>query len=450
MAFRTLFSGFLVVTIGFLVPISFLTNGPIASRSTVLVAYAESGDANSHDNSNNTEESAPVGPVTSEDLAPLGPNPFSPDAPQPTTPGPVTVDVTLTENVSIPASTSASISFWDVAVAAVLGPWSVLANAFSKATTDKTVAEHLAEFTNFNPAVSVTVSNNGKVSFSGTMNGKASEVFNDVWDNTIGPTVNDARDAVNAAADKTSQTFSDAVNDAKQAVSDFTSNSLGVGGGASPDAGPNGGNDTGIDAPQVLSQQIVVPSQGEGGGLSCTNPDYPQLCGITSCIPGGATCCSSVGFADRYCPSGSFCTIEGQCESTSGGQNCSASYNQACQSAANSCGMKNNGFNSCTGSCQAVTPPDSSCATPGITLTQTPAFVNPGEVCQIVWATTNTTACALVNVNTGATVSSGLNKTYLTPPISAQTDFRLNCKNGTVVSAEASISCRINPGFEEE
>src|SRR3989344_5592719 len=416
MAFRTLFAGFLVVTIGFLVPISFLTNGPIASRSTVLVAYAESGDANSHDNSNNTEESAPVGPVTSEDLAPLGPNPFSPDAPQPTTPGPVTVDVTLTENVSIPASTSASISFWDVAVAAVLGPWSVLANAFSKATTDKTVAEHLAEFTNFNPAVSVTVSNNGKVSFSGTMNGKASEVFNDVWDNTIGPTVNDARDAVNAAADKTSQTFSDAVNDAKQAV----------------------------------PQQIVVPSQGEGGGLSCTNPDYPQLCGITSCITGGAPCCSSVGFADRYCPSGSFCTIDGQCESTSGGQNCSASYNQACQSAANSCGMKNNGFNSCTGSCQAVTPPDSSCATPGITLTQTPAFVNPGEVCQIVWATTNTTACALVNVNTGATVSSGLNKTYLTPPISAQTDFRLNCKNGTVVSAEASISCRINPGFEEE
>ncbi len=233
----------------------------------------------------------------------------------------------------------------------------------------------------------------------------------------------------------------------KGAAEDFTN---AVSGGASPDAGPDGGNDTGIDAPQVLSQQIVVPSQSESGGLACTNPDYPQLCGITSCIPGGATCCSSVGFADRYCPSGSFCTIEGQCESTSGGQNCSASYNQACQSAANSCGMKNNGFNSCTGSCQAVTPADSSCATPGITLTQTPAFVNPGEVCQIVWATTNTTACALVNVNTGATVSSGLNKTYLTPPISAQTDFRLNCKNGTVVSAEASISCRINPGFEEE
>lgn len=230
---------------------------------------------------------------------------------------------------------------------------------------------------------------------------------------------------------------------------DSGNDSLG-GPGSAP--GSSGGADGG-QGPAVLSQQVVVNSQtGSLAGLSCP-ADSPQLCGTSasnaSCIPATAVCCTSVGYADRYCPANNFCTTDGRCESSTGGRNCAAGYNSACQSPANSCGMTNSGFTSCNGSCQAVTPADSSCPTPGITLTQTPSFVNVGNACAVVWSTTNTTACNLVNMNTGATAASGKNGTYITPPMTAQIDFRLNCQNGIVVSNHADVSCRINPAFIE-
>ncbi len=220
-------------------------------------------------------------------------------------------------------------------------------------------------------------------------------------------------------------------------------------------SGSSGASDGG-QGPAILSQQVVVNSQTGNNlaGLSCSDPAYPQLCGTSasnaSCIPSTSVCCTSVGYSDRYCPANNFCTTGGRCESSTGGRNCVASYNSACQSSANSCGMTNNGFTSCDGSCQAVTPADSSCPTPGITLTQTPSFVNIGNACAVVWSTINSTACSLVNMNTGATAASGKNGNYVTPPMTAQIDFRLNCNNATVVTGQASISCRINPAFQEQ
>ncbi len=215
--------------------------------------------------------------------------------------------------------------------------------------------------------------------------------------------------------------------------------------------GGGGGGQGAVPQATAVSSQSTnasVASTGSSNTPVCP-ADYPQLCG-TLCIPAGAACCASAGYADRYCATGNFCRTDGQCEATSGGQNCSANYNSACQAPVNSCGMTNTGFNSCTGSCQAVTPADSSCPVPNITLTKSPLlFVNSGDTCTLTWTTTNTTSCALVNLNTGATVASGKNGTYATPPMTAQIDFRLNCQNGAIVANSANVSCSLNPAFEE-
>jgi len=203
-------------------------------------------------------------------------------------------------------------------------------------------------------------------------------------------------------------------------------------------------------APVAHSASASTAASENAGALTCP-ASFPTLCGGTSCVPSGTVCCASAGFPDRYCGSGSFCTINGQCESTTGGTSCLPGYNSPCQAAANSCGMQNSGTISCTGSCQAVTPADSSCPVPNINLTKSPAlFVNPGETCTLTWTTSNTTGCSLVNLSSGTDVASGKNGSYVTPPLSAQTDFRLTCQNGTVVSGNREASCSLNPAFIEE
>jgi len=52
-----------------------------------------------------------------------------------------------------------------------------------------------------------------------------------------------------------------------------------------------------------------------GGGGYC--PDGSYSCGADYCTPDGAVCCASVGLPQYYCPSGTSCTSDGDCESGS-------------------------------------------------------------------------------------------------------------------------------------
>ena len=88
-------------------------------------------------------------------------------------------------------------------------------------------------------------------------------------------------------------------------------------------------------------------------------------------------------------------------------------------------------------------PLDSGCATPDITLT-VPSFVEYGKECLITSKVNNATSCSIDGTN--VTVPNG---TYKTPPIVATANFTMVCKNGSVVTASKTVTCRINPTFQE-
>ncbi len=60
----------------------------------------------------------------------------------------------------------------------------------------------------------------------------------------------------------------------------------------------------------------------------CPTGTYP--CGADYCTPDGAVCCDSVGHPEGYCPAGTTCTTDGQCDSGGGGGggggSCDAGY----------------------------------------------------------------------------------------------------------------------------
>jgi hypothetical protein len=230
-------------------------------------------------------------------------------------------------------------------------------------------------------------------------------------------------------------------------VSSDASTFQGCGGGGG-DSGENNSPPPGSNP--ILSTQYTsntsATSGGSGGTLMC--PSGYSLCGTTSCIPEGEVCCASAGYTDRYCPANSICRTDGQCEQGTGGSNCVANRGQVCTGAQNSCGMSNNDFFLCDGSCPVISPADSSCPVPVITLTVTPAFINPDESCTVSWSTTNTTSCTVSGP--GAPTSTSTSGSFVTPPLSAATNYVVHCNNGTVVTGQLTAQCRINPAFEED
>ena len=168
-----------------------------------------------------------------------------------------------------------------------------------------------------------------------------------------------------------------------------------------------------------------------------------KLCGTNSCIPSEATCCQNVGL-NGYCPAGNVCTRDGTCEvATADNTTCSNLQGTKCISPANSCGQTNASSYKCDGSCTVFAAPDSGCATPDITLT-VPSFVEYGKECLITSKVNNATSCSIDGTN--VTVPNG---TYKTPPIVATANFTMVCQNGSVVTASKTVTCRINPTFEE-
>lgn len=180
----------------------------------------------------------------------------------------------------------------------------------------------------------------------------------------------------------------------------------------------------------------------DGKILSCSTGN--KLCGTTSCIPSGAVCCQNVGLSG-YCPSGNVCTKAGTCETanSANAQICSDLSGTKCVSPANSCNQTNSSTYKCDGSCTVYTPPDSGCATPDITLT-VPSFTAYGKECVITSKVKNASSCSI----NGANVSLP-NGTYTSAPLTATTDFTMVCKNGSVVTAQKTVTCRLTPSFQE-
>ena len=203
---------------------------------------------------------------------------------------------------------------------------------------------------------------------------------------------------------------------------------------------------TSCPAPESIVQEATSfgsPRSPNSG--SC--PPGQNSCGL-NCIPGGSVCCSTAGYPDRYCPGGTTCTTKGQCET--GGKFCVANSGKVCSSTANSCGKSSVSSYLCDGSCPVVSPADSSCPVPNIKLSVSPRFVNKFSLCTINGELSDITACTLtgpgVSVSISPTNANGSTQTL--PVISSQT-YTLKCSNGSVVKKEQSITCQLNPIYQE-
>lgn len=137
-----------------------------------------------------------------------------------------------------------------------------------------------------------------------------------------------------------------------------------------------------------------------------------------------------------------------------------------CESASNSCGMRNSGFGACGASCPIPSPSDSSCPAVSLLVTQTGTgfsggsgstggaslenaeqTVNRGGRCSISWNASPATSCRITGggINEALAVSG----TYLTPPIQRTTIFQITCNNGPVVTATKNFTCKLNPTYQE-
>ena len=208
--------------------------------------------------------------------------------------------------------------------------------------------------------------------------------------------------------------------------------------GGSGNSSSSGGS-SGSSGSGANTSQATNVTDGKVG--SCSS-GY-KLCGTGSCIPSEAVCCQNVGL-NGYCPAGNVCTKDGTCEvATADNTTCSNLQGTKCISPANSCGQTNASSYKCDGSCTVFAAPDSGCATPDITLT-VPSFVEYGKECLITSKVNNATSCSIDGTN--VTVPNG---TYKTPPIVATANFTMVCQNGSVVTAQKTVTCRLNPTYQE-
>jgi MYXO-CTERM domain-containing protein len=86
--------------------------------------------------------------------------------------------------------------------------------------------------------------------------------------------------------------------------------------------GPGSAEATPIQA-ATRKAAVTPPAPTPFGAGGCPTGYYP--CGDDYCTPDGAVCCDSVGHPEGYCPAGTTCTPDGQCDSGGGGS-CDAGY----------------------------------------------------------------------------------------------------------------------------
>ncbi|HEX8994013.1 MAG TPA: hypothetical protein VF803_02040 [Candidatus Paceibacterota bacterium] len=175
------------------------------------------------------------------------------------------------------------------------------------------------------------------------------------------------------------------------------------------------------------------------------------------CIPDGYLSCAPIGHPETACPDTSQCVINSdgsvgcQSQTATAGNTCDAKSGTSCTTGANSCGMSATGKYLCDGTtCSALTPLDSQCTAPSITLGIYPSMINPGNSCQVRWSVTNATYCSLSSDIGDSVASTTLPKgSYDTPPLTTPATYTMLCHNGKTVTSQETIKCPLNPVFKQ-
>lgn len=233
------------------------------------------------------------------------------------------------------------------------------------------------------------------------------------------------------------------------------SNCLAGNNGYGYDSCGGGGGNQGVQAPASTQTEAAidantVTAQTTSPGVAYCQSGYTYSAAINQCVADGYISCASAGHPELVCPNSTSCTSGGQCQGQTG--SCVGSAGSACSSAANSCGMTNHGTARCDGSCPAVVPGDNECAPPEIHLSETPSLVTPGETCTVSWTIANATSCSLSSngSDSGLPMNASLPAgNYTSPGLNAQRIYTMFCHNGTVVTAQTSITCHLNPQINE-
>lgn len=212
------------------------------------------------------------------------------------------------------------------------------------------------------------------------------------------------------------------------------------------DQSTGGGASAAAETPATQAA-TSAPSPNPSAGTSCPT-GYTISQDGTSCTQNGYINCKPAGHPELMCPQGNTCTTDGKCQANTGGS-CSSTRGEICNSAANSCGATYQGQRLCDGSCPASTPPDTDCAPPVISLSVNPPLVNRDSPCTVSWNVTRATTCSLSS-DTGDSVASAAlpSGSHVSQPITAPTIYSMICRNGRVVTSSASVTCRLNPAFQ--
>lgn len=224
----------------------------------------------------------------------------------------------------------------------------------------------------------------------------------------------------------------------------------GCGGDGGSSDGGSSASEAAIEANTTTASTTLPASQG-GEGATCPDGYYiASVNGSAACLPTGYVSCDTVNHPEAACPSNTQCIDsagQAMCQSKTG--SCVATSGQACSSTANSCGLTNQGQRLCDGTCPAATPPDTDCAPPTISLSAVPSLINPGSVCTVGWEVTDSTTCSLSS-DIGDSIASTTRPTgsHDSPALTTPATYTMLCRNGNVVTSSVSVTCRLNPAFQ--
>lgn len=174
-------------------------------------------------------------------------------------------------------------------------------------------------------------------------------------------------------------------------------------------------------------------STGGGGGFTPTSDttctSSANVCGQTSSGSIADGLCNAVQPSDTQC---------------------------SCTSPANACGQTVLGNYDASGaSCNAATPPNSSCPPPVISsgigsgFWATPSTIGPNQTTTLNWSATNSTSCSITGDN-GFSHTGGASGSATTGTLTQTTTFTLVCEDGTGgPTASRSIKVIIDPHYKE-
>ena len=128
-------------------------------------------------------------------------------------------------------------------------------------------------------------------------------------------------------------------------------------------------------------------------------------------------------------------------------QVCAANAGAACPSSPNFCGQTTTGTYSCTGVCSAVTPSDSLCPPPTVSISASLLRVQSGKSSIISWSSTYAKSCTVTK--NGTPWQSGLSSAgTLDPKITTQSVYEVSC-TGPGGSSSANVTVNVVPTYQE-